>query len=827
MRLRAILLVMMGKKLFSLLAVLFVAATAFATFVIIKKDGTLVRINTDQLNFEQDGTVFKLNGVDVKDISNVFNKTWNKFDDYERAFTQEYLPSNYYAYPRNQQVTSLQFKELLKNIVEKFAPDSLPYFNSRVSDYNTPVTRGMAAMMAYYAARCIGATATNSPSKYSMNEHFWDDAWGPSIDQLLPYAQSPTPDLPFERPEAVTALLWNDSHVSLFSNKEVIEFLNDNEGYAWGKPLVWEDAVRAVSRLYDNAEKTKPKMVYVSVDDPRATKPDSTVITSELLALAAKKEVKSFDDLPRLLGLPIRQMDANPDNDGSSLLYGAGRDVEELGEWGFNSVSFRTPYWFFITDDLQANLTMLKALDEMIAACLEYDMHFNFTLTDVPGRGMKLQDDVGKDYIVDNDILNPEKRAKARKIWNTLATRYKDVPNRNLSFTTICELQIMLDPTIWGEGQSFTVDDVYDFQDFLFDAVREVDPDRFIYFLLLDNISPSYFASDVEMKANEYLSQFEHVTKKYDNMRPMINAMDMPFAFYSYNNGDGNIDYAQHSCWVPQYPVILYDADKSITKGEKLSFDGCLPKGTKFELFLASAAGKVTASVDGNTAYEEDFGADKHFNVGYTASWGHPYAKSDKKIAFELTEDAKSVTIAAETGNYQWSGMAVTLPESYSVQKWRHDTPWDVELGILKPEEYHSEFYQQTTSTIEIPPTGGAGRNITILDNVTYTTDQIWIASNADVYEQYCTILKKYFGRWGQRIENVLYGDQDSFLQYFGDLARIYQEQKIDIWLPVCGQLYDENAAPYTVAGYRGVDFEGHHNFNLELLRTLQKYQDK
>ena len=58
----------MRKKLFSLLAVLFVAATAFATFVIVKKDGTLVRFYGDQLTFEQKGTSYALNGVDIKDI---------------------------------------------------------------------------------------------------------------------------------------------------------------------------------------------------------------------------------------------------------------------------------------------------------------------------------------------------------------------------------------------------------------------------------------------------------------------------------------------------------------------------------------------------------------------------------------------------------------------------------------------------------------------------------------------------------------------------------------------------------------------------------------
>lgn len=825
MRLRAILLVMMGKKLFSLLAVLFVAATAFATFVIIKKDGTLVRINTDQLNFEQDGTVFKLNGVDVKDISNVFNKTWNKFDDYERAFTQEYLPSNYYAYPRNQQVTSLQFKELLKDIVEKFAPDSLPYYSSRISDYDIPITRGMAAMMAYYAARCIGATATNSRSKYSMNEHFWDDFWGPSIDQLFPYAQTPTPDLPFERPEGATALLWNDSHVSLYTNKEVIEYVNGTEGYAWGKPLIWEDAVRAVSRLYDNAEKTKPKIVYVSLDDPRAIKPDSTVITPELLAVASRSEVKSIVDLPRLYGLPMGP-EHRPGMEAETGFDDTGVDVRRIALWGFNSISFRMSYLHLFTPDLQANLNMLRALDELIAVSMEYGVHFNLMLTDIPGRGVELPEHVQDEYIPDSDIQNPEKRSKDRKIWNVLATRYKDVPNRYLSFTTIANLSMSgIHNERFGNGQSFTDDELIEFQDFLYNCVREIDPDRFIFYDMI--ASPLPFAGLFEDLAKELIPQFEHSAKTYTNALPIVNMMDMPFGYYSYNNGDGNIDYAQHSNWVPQYPVTLYDTDREIVKGEELLFDGCLPKGTKFELFLASAAGKVTAIVDGTKVYEEDFGDVQHFKVGYFPSFGHPYAKSDKSIVFELEKDAKQVTIIPETGKFEWSGIGVTLPESYSVQKWRHDEQWDVELGILKPEEYHSEFYQRTTATVEVAPTGLEGRKITINGDVTYTSDYIRMASNEEVYDQYCSILTKMFGRWAQRVEDILFSDYESNIRYHGDIAKIYQKHHVDVWLPIDGYLFEEKAAPYKIAGYKGEEFEGYSNFNLELLRTLQKYQDK
>ena len=72
----------MRKKMLSLLAVLFVAATAFATFVIVKKDGTVISSILEKLTIEQNGESFTINGVEVKDVAHIYNKVWDKSDDY-------------------------------------------------------------------------------------------------------------------------------------------------------------------------------------------------------------------------------------------------------------------------------------------------------------------------------------------------------------------------------------------------------------------------------------------------------------------------------------------------------------------------------------------------------------------------------------------------------------------------------------------------------------------------------------------------------------------------------------------------------------------------
>lgn len=213
----------MRKKILSLLAVLFVAATAFATFVIVKKNGSFSRSRTEQLAFEQNGTSFTLNGVDVKDITGIYNREWRSSDDYERAFTEKYLSSEYYAADRKNPVRSQEFKNMLKPLIEKYAPDSMAYFNSRIADVDVPLTRCLAVGMCFYTARCIGALTRNYQSNRANDEHFWDGVWNNSDTQkLLPYeGQYKAEGGEYDR-VLIDALLWNDGHVSLISNREEI-----------------------------------------------------------------------------------------------------------------------------------------------------------------------------------------------------------------------------------------------------------------------------------------------------------------------------------------------------------------------------------------------------------------------------------------------------------------------------------------------------------------------------------------------------------------------------------------------------------------------------
>ena len=180
------------------------------------------------------------------DLSNAF------IDDYERAFVQGYLAKGYYYYDRKQQITSQEFKAMLKPLVEKYSPDKMDYFNSRISDVDIPITRSIAVGMAYYAARCIGAFYYNSPYNRSTYGDVFDDIWDNlSIMEVLPYGLTKFNETDPE--DMISAALQNADHVSVVSNKEIIEYYL-GKGWLWNDVFTWEDAVRAITRLYDSFE---------------------------------------------------------------------------------------------------------------------------------------------------------------------------------------------------------------------------------------------------------------------------------------------------------------------------------------------------------------------------------------------------------------------------------------------------------------------------------------------------------------------------------------------------------------------------------------------
>lgn len=783
-------------------------------------------------NFDEAMADINGNGkVDEEDASllaeSLFNPPFDRFkalvDDYERAFTQGYLPMKYSARYRNQQITSQEFKALLKPLIEKYSPDKMEYFNSRISDYDAPVYRGIAACMVWYVARCIDVDTNNSTLEHSSVEDVFDNLWDlPAFTDIMPYAFSPLDDdVENKWDEAIHAILWNASHVSNISGIEIVGFDTENVKWSWNKPFLWEDAVRAITRLYDSFE---PEIVYASIDDPRVTTPDASIITPELIAYAAKKEIHDIKDLPRQIGFFCGE--GNGDLTQPWRFGTTAKDIKEWASWGFNSLKYVPSWKHLFNIDMEANLNVFKSLDEMVAAAMEYGVHLYFGFCAVPGYGMYWAENYRDDYIMDTDILNPEKRQKAVNIWKAIATRYKDVPNVNLSFCPIQEITALYSPEGFGEGQSFTPEQILDFVDIMVDAIKEVTPERFIFY--------DAFCFNLPTKNNDLmpmaLQQYKHMAEKYKNTRLVNNHMDMAYMFYEYSQGDGNIDWAHHSVWVPTYPITLYDANSMIHDDNMLTIDGCLPEGTSIDFYIADADNAtMIIAADSKTLYEETINGD--FNMGYANAYGEQFKKSDKKVTVLLNHDTKEVVLSASTGVFNWCGIEVKLPESYTVSRWWKPSGWDVELGLITEEEVSQGWTMKPTSSVKIgsftKDWDGGGLNITIKDDVTFTSDHFYSISNKETTEQMVKEVCENFPKWSCRFEDILVTDMTGALNYWDETLEIFQRYNIDVWISAIGLLSEEQLAPFRICDYEGEDFEGHHNFNVKLLKVLQKYMDK
>ena len=182
-------------------------------------------------------------------------------DDYERAFMMDYLPSNYYQKDCIAQVQSQEFKAMLKPLIQKFAPDSMKYFNSNITDYEVPLTRGMATCMAYYTARCIGAE-TNNSGFGELPADLWDGDFM-LYDDLLPLLgnlgeENAPEDMPWRSTDFggfQTCWWWNIHHASNHSGINVIALDKMVNSFHWNEPLTWEDAICAITRLYDSTDR--------------------------------------------------------------------------------------------------------------------------------------------------------------------------------------------------------------------------------------------------------------------------------------------------------------------------------------------------------------------------------------------------------------------------------------------------------------------------------------------------------------------------------------------------------------------------------------------
>ena len=709
-------------------------------------------------------------------------------------------------------VTASTYRAMLVEMLEELAPEQMDYFDSKVKDVNLAITRGDAVRMAYYAAVCIGADDYNG---YSFSSDLADSDGrmgeaGNFLELICPDVYKNIPVTMANHTwgnEFTAAGLWNVWHVDTVSGKQVFEFDEELQSMRMYDMLTMEEAETSIERLRTGYGVKR----YVSVDSAEATSP---ALSDEALAKTAERCSETLDALPRLTGFVLA-------NDGYYSIHTIVKtvdDIRRIADWGFNTVRLRITYeTLFNQDGSQIDLTQAERLDELVEACIEADIHLNLLLCTLPGRTKWVDlNDVSSGGETDL-FINPERQKEAVSVWATLAARYQDVSGAHLSFTPFWEPDGDLGINS-EEGWEHTPQDTCDTLALLIEAVRAQDPERFIFYEPTAHIA-------AEATIQESSLFYEPLKSRFDNLMISYNFCQNPYVFAEITDIVGeDVDLNNYSMFKPEYPVTNYGVNDTIPDGGELTIDGFLPAGTVIDLYLACTDGQsaLTITGDGTELYHEELSSGD-YRPGRPLSSFYPYATSNKKISVTLAETTDEVAISARGADIKWCGMDVILPEEYAVERWYMNSGRD---NFFEDE---ARFLWLATSTVMISPSERCETwHITIRDDVTFTTGEVFAEANAETIEHWCAEISDFSPQCIVRYEDACFSlgtTQGSILRYYEDVLSTFEKYGFS-WLSNDYELILQESTN-RIADAEVVEYDGYDFVNLELLELLQKYQEK
>lgn len=713
---------------------------------------------------------------------------------------------------KSEWVTASTYRAMLVEMLEALAPEQMDYFDSKVKDVNLAITRGDAVRMAYYAAVCIGADDYNG---YSFSSDLADSDGrmgeaGNFLELICPDVYKNIPVTMANHTwgnEFTAAGLWNVWHVDTVSGKQVFEFDEELQSMRMYDMLTMEEAETSIERLRTGYGVKR----YVSVDSAEATSP---ALSDEALAKTAERCSETLDALPRLTGFVLA-------NDGYYSIHTIVKtvdDIRRIADWGFNTVRLRITYeTLFNQDGSQIDLTQAERLDELVEACIEADIHLNLLLCTLPGRTKWVDlNDVSSGGETDL-FINPERQKEAVSVWATLAARYQDVSGAHLSFTPFWEPDGDLGINS-EEGWEHTPQDTCDTLALLIEAVRAQDPERFIFYEPTAHIA-------AEATIQESSLFYEPLKSRFDNLMISYNFCQNAYVFAEITDIVGeDVDLSNYSMFKPEYPVTNYGVNDTIPDGRELTIDGFLPAGTVIDLYLAYADGQsaLTITGDGTELYHEELSSGD-YRPGRPLSSFYPYATSDKKISVTLAETTDEVAISARGADIKWCGMDVILPEEYAVERWYMNSGRD---NFFEDE---ARFLWLATSTVMISPSERCETwHITIRDDVTFTTGEVFAEANAETIEHWCAEISDFSPQCIVRYEDACFSlgtTQGSILRYYEDVLSTFEKYGFS-WLSNDYELILQESTN-RIADAEVVEYDGYDFVNLELLELLQKYQEK
>lgn len=249
--------------------------------------------------------------------------------------------------------------------------------------------------------------------------------------------------------------------------RKVLE-IDENFNFRPFEPMTVEQVAEAALRYYNSFESAAQMISY---EDTAAF--DSSIITSEMLAKKTALPDASCAMLPgEWHGVLMFDMGrvTNQALDGASDKQICEYEIQSVKDAGFNFIGLAFDFSVLqgpVPETGKLNETRLKELDQVIAYCIERDIHVDLRCA---GLGGFTKDDAFSDWQQWNHdgIYNTEYAGEFAALWKALAQRYAEIPNCYLSFNLMIEPEINSDDqyaAFFGPAVS---------------AIREASPDRCI-----------------------------------------------------------------------------------------------------------------------------------------------------------------------------------------------------------------------------------------------------------------------------------------------------------------------------------------------------------
>ena len=732
--------------------------------------------------------------------------------DFERAFYMGLVDESL-RNRADEQITSTEFRAMLAELVGKFAPDSIGDFDANVTMVDMPLNRDDGITMAYYAAVCLGVDSYNVGFDSNVA---YPNGWNEADATLFPNWNNGPTAYHWEDSDTdeywddtfTAALFWAIGRRSTASSTLMFTLNRETGDMNIDGSLTMRDAVAVLMRLYDEAGENDFEELCSEV----LTSP-SPILSDAHIAKANEGSEVTAENHPQWTGFSLEWSE-----DFTNL---SEDNIYHLANWGFNSLRINLSHRMLFNTDGEAytaNLANLQKLDSYIAAAIECGIHVDICLTTQPGReAYRLEN---YETVGDFDLfINPEKQEKALWIWETMAARYRDIPSSYLSFAPIWEpLNYAL--TTMKAVEEYSMADVGAFFAKAIDVIRQQDEDRLITYELNGG------DRSLDKPIIDAVADKENILANY-------NYVDENFVYYTMcvpeAGKDG--DNQNHSMAPAVYPTYLYSTCRFIKQDDSINIDGCLPAGTVINLYLKESFGsKLEITADDTVLFSEDISV-ASYSIDYRRSVFNLYAQSDKCVSVTLEKDADMVILSASDEGVEWSGMDVILPDEYARDYWWFNSPYDQFLGLT--DTYGMTIRHDALITIAptqdglgvgAPSDDQTGRNITIHEDATYTTDVLWRETSADTLESQLSYYEPVGGNSIVRFESANFAGVAwvDMAEYYDDLLTTFDRHNMSWWSNDFPSITNEM---FSIGGTSYVEYGEFVSFNVELLKLLQKHQ--